>query len=198
MTFYRFRPISTWPGDLTKNRRRSPFDTHHEDTLVQLRRELKHLGAKEVMVEIAVQETELRLDGMPKKHAKPAHPGVVLSFGSDHGPLRYACDAFLHWEDNLRGITLGLESLRRVERYGITKRGEQYVGWRQIEAVSASATEAREVLFGVIARCEGVADPSLTDKRLVRLALALAHPDRRKDDRREWDLAQHAAEVLAE
>jgi hypothetical protein len=37
------------------------------------------------------------------------------------------------WQDNLRAVALGLEALRRVERYGIAQRGEQYAGWRRAD-----------------------------------------------------------------
>src|SRR5690606_5164123 len=79
-------------------------------------------------------EDDIRLDGLPRANARPGHQGVVLAFDSKYGPLKYATDTFDRWQDNLRAIALGLESLRRVDRYGITKRGEQYTGWRQLPA----------------------------------------------------------------
>lgn len=33
---------------------------------------------------------------------------------------------------NLRAITLGLEKLRRLDEYGITARGQQYAGFREL------------------------------------------------------------------
>ena len=54
----------------------------------------------------------------------------MVAFESKHGPLKYATDVFDHWHANLRAIALGLEALRKVERYGITQRGEQYTGFR--------------------------------------------------------------------
>lgn len=51
------------------------------------------------------------------------------------------------WQINLRAIALGLEALRKLDRYGITSRGEQYTGWRAIEATPSSefATWAEEI-----------------------------------------------------
>jgi hypothetical protein len=41
-------------------------------------------------------------------------------------------DAFDDWQENIRAIALGLEALRKVDRYGITSRGEQYTGWKAL------------------------------------------------------------------
>jgi hypothetical protein len=38
------------------------------------------------------------------------------------------------WQHNVRAIALGLEALRKVDRYGITRRGEQYAGWKALPA----------------------------------------------------------------
>jgi hypothetical protein len=129
-----FRPLSSWPGGDPKRGRRSPFLAGWSDTYERLQRELGHLGVRHVVVELALEERDIRLDGWPRAHAQPRHHGVVVSFDSKHGPLRYATAEFDHWQDNLRAIALGLEALRRVDRYGITRRGEQYRGWRALPA----------------------------------------------------------------
>lgn len=41
------------------------------------------------------------------------------------------------WQENLRAIALGLEALRKVDRYGIAKSGQQYRGWAALEMGSA-------------------------------------------------------------
>lgn len=191
------RPISTWPGTLTpgRDRRDSPFGAPLSRTMETLNRELHMVGATDVIMEVALREEDFRIDGRPRAHARAEHPGVILSFGSKHGPLRYATDTFWKWQDNLRAIALGLEALRKVERYGITKRGEQYVGWRQIEATSSTATEARSLLQRI-----AHVDDSVSDQRLVRLARAKTHPDRlgtpKDGETNWWALVQDAAERL--
>ncbi len=65
--------------------------------------------------------------------------GVILSFSSKHGPLRYLCDTYSQrawarnglppWQSNVRAIALGLEALRTVDRHGIASDGEQYRGF---------------------------------------------------------------------
>jgi hypothetical protein len=42
----------------------------------------------------------------------------------DPQDVSYPCDAFDDWQDNLRAIALSMESLRRVERYGVFKYDE--------------------------------------------------------------------------
>ena len=114
---------------MTRHRQRSRFRANYADTLSLLDRELRMLGAKRVVLQVAFNEGDIRHDGRPRANSRPAHPGVILSFESRHGPLSYPCDRYDNWEDNLRGIALSLEHLRAVDRYGVTRRGEQYRGW---------------------------------------------------------------------
>lgn len=44
--------------------------------------------------------------------------------------LVYATDVCDLWQHNVRSVALGLEALRAVDRYGISRRGEQYAGFR--------------------------------------------------------------------
>lgn len=130
----RCRPQTTFPAEFHARPQPNRFDTGWTETRRLLERELDKLGAHEVVIELAVTEGDLRLDGWPYADARPSHPGVIISFDSRHGPLRYGTDAFPNWQANVRAIALGLEALRKVERYGIGKRGEQYVGWRELPA----------------------------------------------------------------
>ncbi|MEQ9335710.1 MAG: hypothetical protein RJQ03_00800, partial [Miltoncostaeaceae bacterium] len=163
----RARPLTTWPGPVTPEgeRVRSPFSAAWWTTLDLLRRELDHLGAETAVLELAITEADIRLDGLPRAAARAAHPGVVLSFTSTHGPLRYAVDRFRSWQDNLRAISLGLESLRRVDRYGMTRAGEQYRGWVAIEAEAGPAdlVDRGRIL--------------IADHGSVAAALRATHPD---------------------
>jgi hypothetical protein len=130
--YARFRPIQQWPGENTRNRRASNFSASWSSTLSLLDRELSQLGAKNVVIQMAVAEGEIRNDGYPRANARPVHPGVIVSLDSAYGPLSYPCDTFTSWQDNLRAVALALEALRAVDRYGVTKRGEQYTGWKQL------------------------------------------------------------------
>lgn len=159
-----FRPISTWPGTMTRNRKRSRFDSPWNSTLDLLKTELRQLGARDIVIELALSEDEIRRDGYPRAQARPEHPGVILSLESRHGPLRYPCDTFTDWQSNLRAIALALEALRKVDRYGVTKHGEQYKGWLRLEAGASN---------GVVARGRDIINRYGT----VAAALKATHPD---------------------
>jgi hypothetical protein len=126
------RPIVSWPGEFTKHRMWAPFRANWSQTLELLDRELRMMGAQQTVLQVAIPENQFRLDGYPRAQAKQLHPGVILTFNSPHGPLSYPCDSFTDWQDNVRGIALALEALRKVDRYGVSKRGEQYRGWKQL------------------------------------------------------------------
>lgn len=177
-------------------RRLSPFRASHGATLDLLSSELEKLKATDVVFELAMQERDIRVDGMPRANARaPEHPGVVVSFGSIHGPLRYATDTFTTWQANLRGIALGLEALRQVERYGITKRGEQYVGWKAIMPVSESREDAISVLWEYADGTSAVIPHNVDVKHLVRVARRVTHPDK-GGSRDNWEAVQRAARTL--
>lgn len=138
-----FRPLVSWP-EPTKDRRRAQFKASWSDTLDLLDRELHALGAKRCVIEAGFTERDIRADGWPRGNARaPEHPGVRLAFDSVRGPLIYATDVYgqsawgsdlAPWQNNLRAIALGLEALRAVDRYGITRKGEQYTGFRALPA----------------------------------------------------------------
>jgi hypothetical protein len=127
-----FRPIEQWHGKLTTNRKRAQFRSSYGSTLGLLDTELRNLQARDVFIQSAFAPNDIRLDGRPRSGSKPSHPGVILTFVSKFGPLQYPCDLFLEWEDNLRAIALSLGHLRVVDRYGVSRRGEQYRGWAQL------------------------------------------------------------------
>lgn len=177
-----FRPIDRWPGESTKRRQRSRFRAGWSDTLELLQRELDQLKAKNTVVMLDLTEDDIRLDGWPRANANPGHPGVILAFESPYGPLKYPCDTFTTWKDNLRAIALALEALRKVDRYGVTKRGEQYTGWRALPGPSGEATTAQQAA-GILASESGGHTQQILDHpdaagAAIRQALMEAHPDR--------------------
>jgi hypothetical protein len=136
MNVIRFRPLTAWPYPETEPRRsRYIFKAGWENTLTLLERELNHLDADNVIIGAFLRETDIRQDGFPRASARtPDHPGVEVSFDSPHGRLVYATDVCETYQHNVRSIALGLASLRAVDRYGITRRGEQYAGWKELPA----------------------------------------------------------------
>lgn len=170
-----FRPLPIWPHEHTRPRRsRYTFKAAWSDTLSLLDRELQHLGAEAVVIQADFAEADIRLDGMPRANARvPSHPGVIVSFESKVGPLQYATDAHEWWQHNVRAIALGLEALRKVDRYGITRNHEQYTGWKQLTAGDGSPTSAEQARL-LLQELTGWAD---VDPSTYRLALKMAHPD---------------------
>lgn len=138
------RPIDVWPGQLTPDHQRQyhRFDANWTDTTHLLKREAAQLGAREIVLQLDIPERMLRNDGWIRADAKPGHPGVITSLDSKAGPLRFSTDRFKGtgawnknlpaWQANVRAIALGLEALRKVDRYGIGTGAEQYQGWRAI------------------------------------------------------------------
>lgn len=181
----RVAPIREWPGELTRSRARSLFKAGLSDTLQTLDVEIRNLTVTRAQREsaellIAIPAGDLwRLDGRPRAHAVAEHPGVIFSLESKHGPLSYPCDTFTTWQDNLRAIALALEALRKVDRYGVTKHGQQYRGFMAIEANAAPSgfTTAHGALEWLRENF-GEAGTVYTGRELLRLAQRAAHPDR--------------------
>lgn len=90
-------------------------------------------GRVEVVLQLDLPESKIRNDGLPYSNAgDPGHPGIIVSFTSKWGPLRYLTDEFKGWKNNLRAVALSLEALRKVDRYGVSHDGEQYRGYRML------------------------------------------------------------------
>lgn len=206
---YEHRAMHEWPGELLKpwERKNPQFRADWNDTLQLLGRELDAIKGADIVLETAHGDDALRLDGTLKGNARePAHPGVILSFESKYGPLQYHTDAFPLWRQNVRAIALGLEALRKLERFGITQRGQQYTGWARLGpgtgqmngAVPAmTADRAREVIAEIMGLHKTAlvkAEPD-TIREMYRLATKKVHPDK-GGAREEWDQLAKAAEVL--
>jgi hypothetical protein len=162
---YTFRPLVQWTDPVTQNRPDCRFRAAWSDTLDLLDRETYMLGADVVVLQVDVTEADIRRDGMIRANARARFPGVRVSFESRFGPLTYATDRYDDWRDNIRAVALSLEALRKVDRYGVNKRGEQYQGWIAIEAATGETKlqEARDL----IASYGGLAE-----------AIKATHPDR--------------------
>jgi hypothetical protein len=212
---YQIRPLGQWPGPVTASRKSSGvFQADWESTLILLRDEVDKLdGEYPIVIQIDVGELDLRQDGMLKTRARVGpFPGVVVSFKSRHGPLQYASDAYEQrymgslpgWQANVRAVALALEALRAVDRYGVSKRGEQYTGWKALPAGNGSSfATADEALRWMRAYAvDGLdlyPDPTPIEdvplKELYRFMAKLMHPDRGAP-RAEWDRLDEARQLL--
>jgi hypothetical protein len=205
---YTFRPIQQWPHKLRTSRKHSPFKAQHSSTMRLLDRELTHLNAQKVVIQLALSERDIRQDNRPRADARPVHPGVILTFekpGERYADkatnqwkrrpgttLNFPCDTYATWQENMRAIALALEALRRVDRYGVTQNQEQYRGWSQLPPPSIvtpapmSVAEAAEFIARVTSPGgdagayvqQNIAASSDTYKTLWRAAAMKLHPDR--------------------
>ncbi len=140
-----FKPLKMRPAhwlDTAADRPASPFSSTYNATLQVLDTELFQLGATDVSLQVVTSDQQIRLDGQLRVDARVEHPGVILTIETpSHGVLVYETDRYGKrwgsganpaWQENLRAIALGLEALRKVERYGIARRGQQYAGYREL------------------------------------------------------------------
>lgn len=165
-----FRPLSTpLPGPTYRGSTTWPFTASWTSTVELLVRELRHLRPRTALLEVDLREQDLRNDGLPRADRRARTPGVVLSLvGSTQGDLRYPCHAFHDWDENVRAIALALEALRKVDRYGVTQRGEQYAGWKALPAGPGDPSVAR-------------GEQLVREHGSMRAALMATHPDRGGD-----------------
>jgi hypothetical protein len=183
-----YRPLSDFPKEFESDDRAwsNPFKAQWPSTLNLLERELEHLGATWCVIELAVRESDIKLAGGLKAHVTPAHNGVVLSFDSEHGDLRYGTNKFPQWRTNVRAIALALEKLRAIDRYGVGGKGEQYKGWAELPE-TATGGMTREDARSILDAYGGEA-----------AALKATHPDTRREGVTDEDFhrVQIAREVL--
>lgn len=185
-----YRPLPAWPYPETLDRRsRWAFKAGWSSTLELLTREIEMIRGDGLVLAAGFAETDIRLDGMPRSNARtPRFPGIELSFTTpEHGRLVYATDVCEWWEHNVRSIALGLEALRAVDRYGITQRGQQYAGFKELTGevgepdcqVFSSPEDARHWLAETFTELpsELVDAGAVDDRWLVREAAKKAHPD---------------------
>lgn len=180
----RFVSIEHWPGPRNQGPIRSPFKASYTKTCALLDRELSMLDAEHVVIQADCDTSQIRRDGMLRADARMRGPGVIVSFESRYGPLSYPCDRFSDWQDNLRAIALSLEALRAVDRYGVTRRSEQYRGWKAITLRGDDEfNNAGEAAYFLARHCPGVTATGIQAdveqaRRAYKHAAAENHPDR--------------------
>lgn len=219
-----YRPIKVWPEGWSREDNpectRSPFSSAWSVTMDELDREVAFLGAEEATLQVDTAAANCRADGGLRGDARVNYRGVILVVDSaDYGTLTYPCNKFTTggereaWRENTRAIVLGLESLRRVERYGIADRGQQYAGYAQLgTGIALGASDAMTVdqaaAFvaeysiespisgrGVFTAEEILASPTKL-RSALRLASRYLHPDTGGDDEKFRRLRE--AQVLLE
>lgn len=191
------KPIAKWPGKETSHPKRSLFKATYRVTIGQLEDEIRRMPGADISslaIEMWVDARDIRLDGQLRANARPNKQGVILTFNRHFRitrpgqaderkvqTLSYPCDAFDDWQDNLRAITLSLEALRKVERYGVFKyddivnrlalpSADGSVSTRESAAEfleKHSGISKQEIMFSDVARASA-----------FRKAAMTTHPDR--------------------
>lgn len=190
MTIWQIEPLGQWTRPVTDPRASSGrFRSNWQSTLDLLLDEIGRLDPSgAIAVRVDVEHGDIRRDGMLRANARVRFPGVIVSFTSAlHGPLTYATDAYEQryssdlpgWQANLRAIALSLEALRAVDRYGVTKSGEQYVGWRAIETGPSTVgfASAEEALRWVHQQAGSEVAADVAPRTAYRAAARRLHPD---------------------
>lgn len=197
---YTFRPIDQWPGERARSRIHSPFRSTQSQTMRLLERELQMLKAKQIVIQADCGDSEIRRDGMLRADARLRGPGIILSFESKHGPLSYPCDRYHDWQDNLRAIALALEALRAVDRYGVTRRAEQYKGWAKLPGPAATFDGTTEAVLFLSRHSlytpNAIADSADNFAKAYRVAAGRLHPDRNNGDDTQFKRLQAARVIL--
>lgn len=199
-----YEPLGVWPKPVTNPRKRSPFKYRWNEVLLDLRRELTHLGAEGVVIHVDVPDHMIRRsDGGMRADARPKSPAVKIVFTATKLPGEpvqvYPCDTFKDWQSNVVAITRSLEKLRAVDRYGVTTAGEQYAGFKALPA-STSATMSTEAAALILSEFSDytvgqVLSGAAYARQARRVAQARTHPDR-VGNSEQWDQVERAVTVL--
>ena len=191
-TPFTFRWLEAPPYRL---RGRSRFRSTYSQTLSLLTHELSHLRARDVILAAGYLPSHIRLDGLPHARAEAQHPAVELHFDIPPTGQRpgyhacFPCATYSTWRENLHAITLSLEALRKVNRYGVTQGNEQYQGWMRLAAPDPVDTLAKHA---GCSREKVLADP----KWAYRQAALHTHPDRPQGSADAFREVEHAYREL--
>ena len=202
-----FRPLDGgWVSDGKETYDNCRFRASYSKTISDLKHELSRLGVRECVIELDLQESDIRLDGLPRATARPDQPPVRLSFHHpDIGPLQYPCDTYDNWKDNVRAIAKTLEAQRAQERYGATRRHQQYAGWQQLPPGGSAVVQTAMTVEQAASFLNRAAGSPTSDRDLMtvaanaqlayRRAAANLHPDR-GGDAQQFTQLQEANRVL--
>lgn len=176
----RFVPVEDWPGEkLPAHKRKDvPFGVTYAKMLDDLERELRHLGARDIVIQAYFRRDDIRNDGWPRSSApKPSDSGVILSFTNrEKQEISFPCDTYRSYEHNLRAISLTLTALRAINRYGVTRRNEQYKGWAKLPPAPDKMSESAAIeFFNLHAGMKPTDSDSL--RTAYRAAARNLHPD---------------------
>jgi hypothetical protein len=189
-----------WPAGRTRtkpdDRRASSFGGKWYDgkkvvspyeTAKQLFAELKRLGASHVVITSLLPT---RHDGLPYSDGRCDDPGIAVWFVHRGHERVFACDRWRTPGENIRAITLSVEAMRGLERWGMADVVEQaFAGFAALPPGPPAKRSWREVL-GVIDKPHGLMNDEYLAmvKHRHRKLIADAHPDVGGDTARAAEL----------
>jgi hypothetical protein len=218
---YTVRPISTDEG-LGAKRTPSAFKVTWSQTLAVLEREVGMLNGRNVVIELDVLPGQLTNAGQLRATSKVRGNAVRVLFDSKHGPLVYGTNEFVRgatsfwrdgdrhqtmqhdWQHNVYAIARSLEALRQVDRYGVSKRGQQYGGFAELPGgtgatpMGAEPAMTKDQALSILTNNAQGAGPTdgFSLEQLYRRAKARTHPDRHHGSQTLWDETAEVARVL--
>lgn len=129
---FRFRPIERWTG-AQRRPQSSRFKATGGQTQDDLRCELAAIGVRSCVIQADLDESDIRIDGLPRASARYRSPRVVVSFTHpQQGEVSFPSGKYDSLWCNVRAVVKTLEALRAVDRHGVTQRAEQYTGWKRL------------------------------------------------------------------
>lgn len=120
-------------------RQNSRFDTSFADARDGLVKELKLLGARDVIVSTNVP---LRQDGLPYANFKAIQDtGVAVYFTYEKEQMVFCCDKWKKVEDNLQAIRKTVNSFRMMPEWGVSDMLKRaFTGFKTLPSTSVAKT----------------------------------------------------------
>lgn len=140
-----WKALAAWPYP-PRAQSSSTFQVSWARTLEDLGDEIERTGGSDVLIGVVADPSQFTLDGRPRAGFKVLHPGAEVSFDVGARRLAFHTDAYKSLHFNLREITLGLEALRAVDRYGITSTAEQYAGFAMLPPGGPDPVRGRQLV----------------------------------------------------
>lgn len=169
-----------WTGPRRPIHDRASYKAPWSTVAADLQAEAEHLGADEILILLDVDRSDLRVDrSAPKANTETPAAVIVWMPSTKHGPLRWQCDRWDRWRDNVRAIGLTLQRLRLIDELGVATGGQQYTGWQAFgpgRPMIAGLNDP-DFAWSVLRR---QADPDVDPldlKALYRSASKNTHPD---------------------
>jgi len=130
--------LARWPASLPQTRHRQPYPypLSWEETLQLLEHELRLLGARDVVIQLDMEASQIGADGLPRADAQAATPGVLATFCTADGQYDFPGDFFSTWRGNILAVARRIELMRVVDtvRASVRQRVDEQGVERQLNA----------------------------------------------------------------